>query len=112
MLTQDELAHIESEFSIRLPHRYQQFLLTCEFPEEGSDILLTAAELIEANQDIRSNEEWNERYFLIGGDGCGNFFCVDVTGGSEAVWIWEHDPPEGFQMAFNHMDELFSAYGA
>lgn len=112
MLTQEEIDQIESTFSLKLPARYQHFLRQCDFPEADSDILLTPSELIETNQDVRSNEDWNDCYFVIGGDGCGNFFCVDVTGKSEAIWIWEHDPPEGFQIAFSHMEELFKAYGA
>ncbi len=112
MLTQDEIDQIESTFSLKLPARYQRFLLQCDFPEAGSDILLTSGELIATNHDVRSSEDWNDRYFVIGSDGCGNLFCINVTDDSEAIWIWEHDPPEGFQIAFSHMEELFKAYGA
>lgn len=104
---------IESTLDAVLPNEYKEFMR--RFPNDrvyqlanDRDFLPCNAELFVITQRRRFNDdagfdyyelqpELRSRRFLdVGGDGCGNFYCmVGDECNSNELWLWAHDPYEG-----------------
>ena len=85
-MNQVEIESIEEKTGIKLPESYKQVLLN--YPKEllGTEAedfgLLSDAEvIIEENIEVRSNgyfgEAWPGRYFIIGQNGCGDYYVIN-----------------------------------
>ena len=123
----NDFAYIESRLEIVLPTLFKSFMR--QFPNDtahqlygAGDELQTNAELFVIAQLRRFNNdqefdyyelqpELRVRHFLdIGGDGCGNFFCmVGDNSKSNELWKWDHDPYDGFTRCEDYeLKEYFS----
>ncbi|MEM6691328.1 MAG: SMI1/KNR4 family protein [Planctomycetota bacterium] len=111
-MTPEDVARVEVEFGITLPKRYVDFL--CNVTPDGAqwNFHLGIDILVEQNRDLRGTDYWEDHFFSIGHDGCGNEWCLNLKEQTDAVWIWEHDPLDGFSVIFDSMDELFKCYDA
>jgi hypothetical protein len=110
----NDFAFIEDELSVVLPNAFRQFMGS--FPSDPTYRLKTDGLPLSCNGELFAigqrqrffnpdgvdyyelQPELRSRHFIeIGGDGCGNHFCMvgDDTN-SDEVWIWEHDPYNGF----------------
>ncbi|TBW47475.1 hypothetical protein EZI54_22720 [Marinobacter halodurans] len=85
-MTNDEIRSIERSTGIKLPESYREILLN--YPKElaGTEAedfgLLNDPEAIaEENIEVRKNgyfgEKWPERYFIIGQNGCGDYYVIN-----------------------------------
>ncbi|MCU4677193.1 SMI1/KNR4 family protein [Catenovulum sp. 2E275] len=85
-VTQEEIESIEEKTGIKLPNSYKQVMLN--YPREllgteaeGFGLLNDARVIIEENNDVRANgyfgEAWPERYFIIGQNGCGDYYVIN-----------------------------------
>jgi hypothetical protein len=93
-----ELDHIERDTGKRLPAEYWQLL--GQFPNEIGDwgqdgyLLLDSSAIIGLNRQIRSRPvygmDWPDDYFVIGEDGLGDFFCIDLTKSPSPV-LFDHE---------------------
>ncbi|MEO7402241.1 MAG: SMI1/KNR4 family protein, partial [Burkholderiales bacterium] len=110
----NDFKFIESRLSVRLPGVYKRFM--GQFPNDPThqlandcDFLPSNAESFVIRQLRRFNNDaefdyyelqpdlWNHHFMDIGGDGCGNFYCmVGNDSDSSELWMWEHDPYNGF----------------
>lgn len=112
-MTEADVVAIETRFQITLPQDLRRLLLN--YPEElvgqwkplhrGHDEAIhelynDPALSIEYNEDARRPDgtpwtaddgPWPEEFFIIGDDRCGNYWCVDLTGQSAGVWVYDHD---------------------
>ena len=110
-MTFEDIRRIETEFDIKLPERYVRFLQRCDRSRVADAFYVDVKAIIENNRDLRTADCWQSDFFAIGGDGCGNIWCLNLLDPSVQVWIWEHDPSEGFSVEFTDSDALFQSYG-
>ena len=108
----NDYTFIESCLDVLLPNVFRDFM--GQFPNDtahqlqnGLDALATNAELFVIYQLGRFNRDDTDYYELqpelrdhrfmdIGGDGCGNFYCmVGNDPVTNELWMWEHDPHNG-----------------
>jgi hypothetical protein len=126
-MTDAELAEIEERLSVALPGAYRAFLLP--YPAEliaakkdfgwkkespsDKQLVNDAAQLIELNEDVREpgtpwtaeDGPWPTRYFVVGDDLCGNYWCIDLDGPGADVWFYDHDLGD-FEPQFSSLDEF------
>jgi len=85
-MTRDQIELIEKETGTKLPNGYVQVLLN--YPSEllGTEaedfgLLNDPVSVIEENKDVKQNgffgEPWPERYFVIGLNGCGDYYVIN-----------------------------------
>lgn len=109
-MTPEDIKRIEEKFSIVAPRDWVQVMLN--YPEklatlampDGSlireyDLCNDADFLIELNDEVRlepitdgdySLLEWPEPILVIGDDGGGDYFCLDVGDPEGLVWRFDH----------------------
>ncbi|MCA9103531.1 MAG: SMI1/KNR4 family protein [Pirellulales bacterium] len=117
---------IESRLDVELPEVFKKFMR--QFPNDASQRLQGDLGTIESNAELfvieqlkRFAEHGHDYYELqphlrdhrfmdIGGDGCGNFYCmVGNHRKSNDLWMWEHDPYDGLTRCENTtLGEYFS----
>ena len=96
-LSDEELSSLESEFLVRLPESYRNFLqnyprrLTEVSAEDEAiaelQLVNSYEQLLELNTSIRNPDywffgehPWPNHFFVIGGDGYGNHYFLDTSG--------------------------------
>ncbi|MEZ6057675.1 MAG: SMI1/KNR4 family protein [Planctomycetaceae bacterium] len=109
----NDFAFIEDRLSVVLPTAFKQFMVS--FPNDSSHQLQNDCNVLECNGELFAigqlqrffnpngldyyelqPELRSRRFIEIGGDGCGNYFCmVGDDADSNEVWMWEHDPYNG-----------------
>ncbi|MFH0261382.1 SMI1/KNR4 family protein [Vibrio barjaei] len=99
----EELSRIERKTGIVLPQSYKQALLN--YPEDLVDteaedyhFLTDADEIISENLEVRVSgyfgEKWPERYFIIGHNGCGDYYVISHTSTEFSVGFTDHNKME------------------
>ena len=127
-MTEADVLKIEEELAVSLPDAYRSILLNypdellklaeilktdeiCD-PETPADLELLndPDSLIENNRFVRtpghryskSGAPWPASYFLIGIDGCGDYYAIDLQMGDESpVFFWGHEMMEWDEHAPN-----------
>ncbi|MFW0778387.1 MAG: SMI1/KNR4 family protein [Rickettsiales bacterium] len=113
-MNHEEIESIEEKTGIKLPESYKQVVLN--YPKE---LLGTEAEdfgllndpevIIEENNDVRNNgyfgEVWPERYFIIGQNGCGDYYVISHESKEFSVGFACHE-----EMACNPYAEGLSEF--
>lgn len=116
-MTENQLASIERRFGCKLPRGYRQLLVSIpgellallkwednEYKcEEQTCLYRTQRNLVAMNTLVRDSETdefefdpnnrdrpWPDRYFVIGGDVGGNFYCVNTQLNRDRVYFWNH----------------------
>ncbi|VTR95742.1 : SMI1_KNR4 [Gemmata massiliana] len=108
-MIESDITRIEQELSVRLPAPYRQFLLdeadNVARLKETSDRIIrlytTAEKIIAENVDLRADPDlqptngdqdpWPLKYLIIGGDGGGDYWCVDLSSTEDIVWQFDHE---------------------
>lgn len=115
-MTERDVARVEKKLDIRLPAHYRQFLI-----EHGAAVakakrgggfvpfFTTVKEIIEANEALRADpnrqptnqdtEPWPLKYLIVGTDGGGDYWCVDLTGKREVIWQFDSEAGGTFRHA-------------
>jgi len=99
-MTLDDIDSVEKALSLQLPAEYKQFitnyprrLANTEAPDYAC--LDDAAVLISENQAVRGGhfygQEWPKDLFLIGTNGCGDSYAIDMTVSPVAVQFFDHE---------------------
>lgn len=130
-MTEHDLQRIERVLEVSLPGYYYSIQL--EYPSEllkladlikdddNSDpetpcdleLLNDLEIIIDMNKFVRepghryskSGDPWPANYFLVGIDGCGNYYAIDLLKGDESpVFFWDHDTIEWDEAAPNIRD--------
>ena len=113
-MTEEEVAHIEKELNVQLPHGYRQLLKSppdlliavmnaCAVEHSDYEIpIYTKAEvIIGQNREVRDPESgfvagpedddiWDDELLIIGSDCGGNMYCIKPKSGSSTVYEWDH----------------------
>lgn len=117
-MNQDDVKKIEKNTEIKLPEFYKQVLLN--YPKElvGTEaedfgLLNDADVIIYENNDVRRNgyfgEAWPARYFIIGQNGCGDYFVINLNGTTFSVGYACHEKMECIAYA-KSLDEFVEKY--
>ena len=90
-----ELAVIERELSVRLPEWYCARLLNYPFEKDEMELFSDATELIRQNRYNRNKGwfgfPWLDSFLIIGEDGCGNLYFVNLGCSDDRIYIADHD---------------------
>jgi hypothetical protein len=114
-MTERDLARIEKTLGVKLPDHYRRFLidhgtaLAKARKERGVPLFATAKEIIAANKELRKNpslrdtnqdtEPWPLKYLIVGSDGGGDDWCVDLSSHDEVVWFFDSEAYGTFRHA-------------
>ncbi|HSQ54217.1 MAG TPA: SMI1/KNR4 family protein [Gemmata sp.] len=115
-MTERDLARVEQKLGVKLPAHYRKFLL-----EHGVEIarakrkggfvpfFTTAKEIIDANAELRANpalrdtnedtEPWPLKYLIVGTNGGGDDWCVDLSNRRETIWFFDSEAHGTFRRA-------------
>ena len=102
-MTHEEIENIQLKTGLTLPKYYVEFITNypkilseTEAPDYG--LLDNPEEIIEQNIDVRKNgyfgEKWPERYFIIGHNGCGDYYVVNLNSSEFSVGFSDHEKME------------------
>lgn len=111
----NDFAFIEDRLSVVLPTAFKQVMTS--FPNDATHQLQNDFDVLSCNGELftigqlqrffnrdgvnyyeRQPELKSRRFIEIGGDGCGNYFCmVGDDADSNEVWMWEHEPYNGLR---------------
>lgn len=89
-----DLRALEARLNVRAPRAYVDFVnssTNAALARQGFD----PKTVLVLNLELRDSEHYDdihERFFLSG-DGCGNYYFVDLAGDQDKVLLWAHDPP-------------------
>jgi len=99
-VTHDDVKRIEKETGISLPQHYVD--LVVNYPDELAEteapdygLLDDPDEVIRANRDVREQgyfgEQWPLQYFIIGQNGCGDYYVILHEGTAFSVGFADHE---------------------
>ena len=104
-----EIHKIESSLSCKLPKGYRKFLLNRgEEVAELKELLplrvvlwMDPDEIIDENQSARKYADdkpigkkrnpWPDHYFLVGTNGAGDYWFIDLSGELRGIWSYQHE---------------------
>jgi hypothetical protein len=115
-MTERDVARIERALDVKLPVHYVRFLIdhgaaVAKAKRAGGFVpyFTTAKEIIDANQELRANPSlrvtnqdtvpWPLKYLIVGTDGGGNDWCVDLKSKREVIWFFDHESYGTFRHA-------------
>ncbi len=113
-MTAADLTAIERKLRVSLPEHYRALvlayppaLLEAELDlgswrqSPGNSLLFNnSKQVIALNQAVRKpglliadseSTAWPDHFLIIGADGSGNYWCLDLAGKSKAVWYFAHE---------------------
>jgi len=102
-MTLEDINKIQTKTGVTLPEYYVEFVT--QYPKELSEteapdygLLDDPSEIIEQNIDVRMNgyfgEKWPERYFIIGQNGCGDYYVIDLQSQNFSIGFSDHEAME------------------
>jgi len=98
-MTLDDIELIQKRTNIRLPLCYIDIVTNypvelLETDAQDFGLLDDADELIEENNTVRKEgyfgEKWPEHYFIIGQNGCGDYYVTDINSTVFSVGFADH----------------------
>src|SRR4051812_29913339 len=115
-MTERDVAQVEKVLGVKLPIHYRRFLTehgaaVAKTKRAGGFVpfFTTAKEIINANQELRANpslqltnrdtEPWPLKYLIVGTDGGGDEWCVDLKSKREVIWFFDHEAYGTFRHA-------------
>lgn len=113
-MTEAEVARIEARLKVVLPPHYRSFVLayprtllnaaldmkTWQEPAAESFLFNDPKRVIDINRAVREpgrlmldgeSEPWPGNYLIVGADGGGNYWCVDLEKQGKTVWFFDHE---------------------
>jgi hypothetical protein len=98
-MTQDDVSQIERELGITVPSAYRA--LVTDYPPEwfqhaaDFDLMDDPARVVAMNREIRTGPFygviWPSGYFAIGENGCGDYYCLDLSRSQSPVVFFDHE---------------------
>jgi SMI1 / KNR4 family (SUKH-1) len=98
-MTKDDVTSIERELRISVPSDYRA--LVTDYPPElfqhaaDFDLMDAPARVVEMNRQVRTGPfygvTWPAQYFAIGENGCGDYYCLDLSRSSSPVIFFDHE---------------------
>ncbi len=74
-------------------------LMSCEEDLTARSIYQDVKTLVAENRFMRNRRptngfDWPDKYFIIGGDLGGNYYCLNVDASTSAIYYWFHETGE------------------
>jgi SMI1 / KNR4 family (SUKH-1) len=98
-MTLDGVSKIETALGIKLPSAYKT--LVTNYPPElfqhaaDFDLMDDPDRVIAMNREVRTSAfygvRWPADYFAIGENGCGDYYCLDLSGQTGGVLFFDHE---------------------
>jgi SMI1/KNR4 family protein SUKH-1 len=123
-MTHSDFDRIEAELGIALPPDYRAVMLAKAEelaaageadPSFAESVFLTAEQVIDYNQAERDPEatalafpDWWKRFFLVGTNGGGDFYCLRLTG-DHCVWMIGTDCGDEPKQQYDSLSEYLDA---
>ena len=120
-MNKQDIEQIEAELKLKLPSFYSDQML--DYPFKGWDcedwmLCNDPQEIIRQNNENRKggffDTDWPNHFFIIGFDGCGNYYFIDLETNKERVYFADHeshfDPsdPSKLEEIYESMDAYFA----
>ena len=95
-----DIAKIEKQLKIELPDFYKNFMMA--YPKElyedwcsisQMEFIDSPQDIIKINEDVRKSPhlDIDGEYFVIGVNGCGDYFVIDLNDDESPVYFWNHE---------------------
>ena len=99
MFDMDTIKQIEDTLQVTLPEAYQKLLLSNPFANDpdpyGWEMYHNVNTIVGENLYHKDKDffgvEWPPNYFVIGGDGFGNLYFLDLSRSDDVVFFADHD---------------------
>ncbi len=99
MFNSAQINEIENKLQVTLPLPYRELMLSYPFADDPNpdawEMLGNAKIVIAENTAYRKEGffgfEWPPHYLVIGGDGFGNLYFLDLSRGDETVFFADHE---------------------
>jgi len=98
-MTLDDVSRIERELGITVPADYRT--LITDYPPElfqhaaDFDLMDASARVVAMNRQVRTGQfygvSWPAHYFAIGENGCGDYYCLDLSRSLSPVIFFDHE---------------------
>lgn len=98
-MTHDDVSQIERALGITTPSDYRA--LVTDYPPElfqhaaDFDLMDDPARVVEMNREVRTGPlygvTWPAHYFAIGENGCGDYYCLDLSRSASPVIFFDHE---------------------
>jgi len=133
-----DLRTIEQRMKISLPADYKTLMLgipkeltsvmKCEQYDVDKPLYESRATIVKSNEAVRKpsfesdfgfdardpRSKWPAKYFIIGGDIGGNFYCIKLARKVNGVFFWHHDSAQFEQCSkslVSFIEYVFKHYG-
>jgi SMI1 / KNR4 family (SUKH-1) len=94
-ITRKDLARIKAELAIHLPNGYSTVLLEDPFKGEAQEFYGEADEILKQTKWNRDEGffglEWPDNYLVVGDDGAGNQYFIDLNRPESPVFFVDHE---------------------
>lgn len=92
-MTKKDFALLENELALSLPEAYRALVRKNPFRKlTPLPLLLTQAEhVLQANRRVRERADWQPNWLVIGSDGAGNDYFVDLASSDLSVYLLDHE---------------------
>lgn len=97
--TAESIRRIEEQLGLIVPDEYRQVLLAYPFERDSDsyqwDLFGDAEAILKENQVYRDmgffGQKWPDNYLVIGGDGLGNVYYLDLSRRNSPVFFADHE---------------------
>ena len=97
--TTESIRHIEQQLGLTMPEDYYQVLLAYPFERDSDsydwNLFGEAETILKENQVYRDigffGQKWPNNYLVIGGDGLGNIYYLDLSRKDSPVFFADHE---------------------
>lgn len=104
MFDEKKIERIEGDLQVILPQAYRELLLSFPFADDPDpydwEMFGHVNTIIGENKMYRRDgffgPQWPAHYLVIGGDGCGNLYFLDLSKGDDVVFFADHDGTSEF----------------
>ena len=110
-MTEDDFQKIERDLNVSLPKAYRDVMPAFEkLSAKQMDYVClyqSAARVVDANNEARDlariGWEWPDKYLIVGDNGGGNAFCLDLSNPDD-TWVWWCDHERNCE--FSRFEEI------
>ena len=107
-MTPEAFHRIEQAFSVTLPDWYRRQVVEYPFAEPDDALYSDEESIVRANQELRRDGwfrfPWPREFFIIGDDGCGDYWFIVPSTGDKRIFIADHEG--GPAPAFDKLGEM------
>lgn len=106
-MTEADFIDIEKRLDLKLPDYYKKFIISPQNEIISRDLhlehlLIEKEQLIEINLLLKQNKGLSDNHFIVGHDGNGNYYQIELNDENEIVYFADHEEV----ITFEDTDEI------